>query len=551
MIFPEGRLNVTGGALMKVYDGPALIADKADAAVLPVRLDGVEFTPFSRLRGRLRRRWFPKVTITILPPRRLAISAELRGRARRRQAGAALYDVMSEMMARRPNPPSLFAALLEARRAHGGGRHILEDPATVPVSYDRAVAASFVLGRRLARGTDAGEKVGLMLPSSVGAALAFLGLQATGRVPAMLNHTSGIDGVLSACRTAGLRRVVTSRRFIELAKLAPLADQLAGAVQLQWLEDVRAEIGLVDKLYGAVARRLAGPLHRRRKIAAGDSAAVLFTSGSEGAPKAVALSHGNLLANRRQIAARVDFSPADLALNALPLFHSFGLTGGFLLPLLSGVRAFLYPSPLHYRIIPEIAYATGATILFGTDTFLAGYARRANPYDFYALRYVFAGAEPVREETRKAWAERFGKRILEGYGVTECSPVIAVNTPMHYRAGTVGRLLPLIEHRLEPVAGIERWRPAVRARPQCHGRLSSAAPRSRRRRRGWHDTGDIVTIDDEGSWRSSAVPSALPSSAARWSRSPRSSGSRRRRRRRRTTRSLLCPIRAAARSWCW
>jgi acyl-[acyl-carrier-protein]-phospholipid O-acyltransferase / long-chain-fatty-acid--[acyl-carrier-protein] ligase len=497
VIFPEGRLNVTGGALMKVYDGPALIADKAEAMVLPVRLDGVEFTRFSRLAGRLRRRWFPKVRITILPPRRLAVPAELRGRARRHQAGAALYDVMSEMMARRPNPPSLFAALLEARAAHGGGHRIIEDPATAPLSYDRTVVASFVLGRRLARGTARGDTIGLMLPNSAGAALAFLALQATGRVPAMLNHTAGVDGVLSACRTAGLRRVITSRRFIEFAKLAPLAERLAGEVELVWLEDVRERLRFIDKLYGAVARRFATPLHRRLGIAPSDPAVVLFTSGSEGAPKAVALSHANLLANRRQIAARIDFSPADLALNALPMFHSFGLTGGFLLPLLSGVRAFLYPSPLHYRIVPEIAYATGATILFGTDTFLAGYARRANPYDFYSLRYVFAGAEPVREETRKVWSERFGKRILEGYGVTECSPVIAVNTPMHYRAGTVGRFLPLVEHRLEPVAGIDDGgRLFVRGPNVMAGYLRGGAIEEPPD--GWYDTGDIVAIDPEG-----------------------------------------------------
>jgi acyl-[acyl-carrier-protein]-phospholipid O-acyltransferase/long-chain-fatty-acid--[acyl-carrier-protein] ligase len=336
-----------------------------------------------------------------------------------------------------------------------------------------------------------------MLPNSAGAALAFLALQATGRVPAMLNHTAGVDGVLSACRTAGLRRVVTSRRFVELAKLAPLAERLGGEVELVWLEDVRERLRLIDKVYGAAALRFAAPLHRRLGIRPDDPAAVLFTSGSEGTPKAVALSHANLLANRRQIAARVDFSPADLALNALPMFHSFGLTGGFLLPLLSGVRAFLYPSPLHYRIVPEIAYATGATILFGTDTFLAGYARRANPYDFYSVRYVFAGAEPVREETRKVWSERFGKRILEGYGVTECSPVIAVNTPMHYRAGSVGRFLPLVEHRLQPVAGIDAGgRLFVRGPNVMAGYLRGGAIEELPD--GWYDTGDIVTVDPEG-----------------------------------------------------
>ena len=188
------------------------------------------------------------------------------------------------------------------------------------------------------------------------------------------------------------------------------------------------------------------------------------------------LSHANLLANRRQLAARVDFSPADHLLNALPMFHSFGLTGGFLLPLLVR-RAGCFST--RRRCItgscPSWPTSIGATILFGTDTFLAGYARAANPYDFYALRYVFAGAEPVREETRRIWAERFGKRILEGYGVTECSPVIAVNTPMHFKAGTVGRLLPLMEHRLEPFRN-RRVRAAIAGRRRAR---SAAAARAR------------------------------------------------------------------------
>jgi acyl-[acyl-carrier-protein]-phospholipid O-acyltransferase/long-chain-fatty-acid--[acyl-carrier-protein] ligase len=500
VIFPEGRLNVTGGALMKVYDGPALIADKGEAMVLPVRLDGVEFTPFSRQGGRLRRRWFPKVTITLYEPRRLEIPPALRGRARRQRAGLMLYDLMSEMMARRGDPPDLFGAFLAARAAHGGRHPILADPTAGPFGYDRVVAASLVLGRRLARMAGKGEAVGLMVPNSIGAAIAFLGLEAFGRVPAMLNHTAGADAVLSACRTAGLRAVVTSRRFIELAKLENLVERLAAAVEIVWLEDLRGQLGLIDKIYGLFAPRVAARRHRRRGIAASDPAAILFTSGSEGAPKGVVLSHANLLANRRQIAARVDFSPSDQVLNALPMFHSFGLTAGFLLPVLAGVRVFLYPSPLHYRIVPELAYGIGATLLFGTDTFLAGYARAANPYDFYALRYVFAGAEPVREETRRVWAERFGKRILEGYGVTECSPVIAVNTPMHFKAGTVGRLLPLIEHRIDSVPGIAEGGllllrgPNVMSgylRPEEPGIVSPP-------QEGWHDTGDIVRIDDEG-----------------------------------------------------
>jgi acyl-[acyl-carrier-protein]-phospholipid O-acyltransferase/long-chain-fatty-acid--[acyl-carrier-protein] ligase len=316
----------------------------------------------------------------------------------------------------------------------------------------------------------------------------------------MLNHTAGADAVLSACRTARVRTLVTSRRFIEMAKLEGLATQLSGAVEIVWLEDLRGRLGLIDKLYGLVAPRVAGWRHRRLGIVTTDPAVILFTSGSEGAPKGVVLSHANLLANCRQLAARVDFSPADHLLNVLPMFHSFGLTAGFLLPLLSGVRIFLYPSPLHYRIVPELAYGVGATLLFGTDTFLAGYARVASPYDFYALRYVFAGAEAVRDETRRVWSERFGKRILEGYGVTECSPVIAVNTPMHFKAGTVGRLLPLIEHRLDPVPGIaEGGRLLLRGPNVMAGYLRAEQPGVLAPpEKGWHDTGDIVHIDDEG-----------------------------------------------------
>jgi acyl-[acyl-carrier-protein]-phospholipid O-acyltransferase/long-chain-fatty-acid--[acyl-carrier-protein] ligase len=494
VIFPEGRITVTG-ALMKIYEGPGMIADKAGADILPVRIDGAQYTPFSRLRGKLRLRLFPKITLTLLPPRRFAVPETLRGRARRQAAGRALYDVMTELVfATCDWRRTLFAALVEARAIHGGKAIVVEDPERRPISYDRLVAGSLALGRRLARLTAPGERVGLLLPNAAGAAVAFFALQATGRVVALLNFTTGLANMQAACRAAEIRTVVTSRRFLELAKLGETAAGLG--VRLVLLEDLRDEIRLADKLYALAGRKLAARLRGARGPSAAP-AVVLFTSGSEGTPKGVVLSHENILANRYQLASVVDFSPTDTVFNALPIFHSFGLTGGLLLPLLSGVKTFLYPSPLHFRIVPELAYDANATILFGTDTFLAGYARTANPYDFYSVRYVFAGAERVRDETRRAWSEKFGIRILEGYGATETAPVIAVNTPMHFRAGTVGRPLPALELRLEPVPGIaEGGRLVLRGPNVMLGYLRADRPGVLEPPPdGWYDTGDIVKLD--------------------------------------------------------
>jgi acyl-[acyl-carrier-protein]-phospholipid O-acyltransferase/long-chain-fatty-acid--[acyl-carrier-protein] ligase len=501
VIFPEGRITATG-ALMKVYEGPGLVADKAEAEVVPIRIDGAQFTHFSRLKGKLRRRLFPKITITILEPRRLAVPAEARGRERRRLIGDALYEVMSDMMFEVHNQrrETLFEALLEARALHGRGKAVLEDIERKALGYDRLVLGAMVLGRPLARATSRQEAVGLMLPNVAGAAVCFFALQVYGRVPAMLNFTSGAANLVSACRTARIRTVLTSRRFVEQAGLEEAAAALAAQVRLVYLEDLRAEIGVFDKLAGLFARGFAGSIHGKLAVDPAEPALVLFTSGSEGSPKGVVLSHDNILSNCRQLAARVDFNPTDVVFNALPVFHSFGLTGGMLLPLFSGIRTFMYPSPLHYRIVPELVYASNATIMFGTDTFLTGYARTAHPYDFFAMRYVFAGAEKLRDETRRAWMDKFGLRILEGYGSTECAPVLAVNSPMHFKPGTVGRLLPGIRHRLEPVPGVEEGGRLVISGPNVMlGYLKAERPGELEPPAdGWYDTGDIVDIDGEG-----------------------------------------------------
>ena len=501
VIFPEGRITVTG-ALMKVFDGPGMVADKAEAPIVPVRLDGPQLTPFSYLKGKARQRLFPKITLTVLPARRFAIEGEMSARARRAEAGRRLYDTMSAMIFdTSQTQTTLFAALCDARAIHGGTTLVVEDVQRTPLSYDRLITAAGLLGKRLAAGTGPGEAVGVLLPNVSGAIVTFFGLTAMGRVPAMLNFTAGITNLRSACDTARINRIVTARAFVEQAKLGDtIAALIANGRTVLYLEDLVVTISTAEKLFAAFTSRRAAARHARIGGAPDDPAVILFTSGSEGTPKGVVLTHRNLLSNIAQVGARIDFSESDVVLNALPVFHSFGLTGGTLLPLLNGIRTVFYPSPLHYRIVPALAYDANATILFGTDTFLAGYARMAHSYDFYSLRYIFAGAERVRDETRRTYAEKFGLRILEGYGATECAPVIAVNTPMHFQSGTVGRLLPGMEARLEPVPGItEGGRLYVRGPNVMAGYFLSIAPgQLQAPDQGWHDTGDIVTIDSSG-----------------------------------------------------
>ena len=506
VIFPEGRVTTTG-SLMKIYEGPGLIADKSGATVLPIAIDGAKFTPFSYLEKQGHIVWFPRIKLTILSPVKFDADDEIHGHDRRKLSATWMQDIMYLLTYSSFNHrTTIFAAMLNAAERFGKDRLILEDINREPISYKQLLTKAMILGRVIRKNTETDEHVGIMMPNVIGTSVTFLAVQYAARVPAMINFTGGIQTILRSCETGKIKTIYTSRKFIENADLQELATALEDKVCLIYLEDFRDRISVIDKLAGLI--RSFYPVAHYRRISKGispdDPAVILFTSGSEGSPKGVVLSHSNILSNYAQVSCHINFTPQDLIFSCLPLFHTFGLNAGFLMPLFGGSKVFLYPTPLHYRIIPELIHEMEATILFGSNTFFKGYARHAHHYDFHTLRYAVAGAEKLRDETQQTWMEKFGIRIYQGYGVTETSPVISVNTPMESKPGAVGRPVSKMTYYLQPVEGIEEGgRLFVRGPNIMLGYLLAdtdgeiQAPASDRGS-GWYDTGDIARVDDDG-----------------------------------------------------
>lgn len=498
VIFPEGRISLTG-RLMKMYEGAGKIADMGNAGIIPVRIEGAEYSPFSRMDRAIRRRLFPKITIVICPPEKISISDAVRGKARREILRRSVYNIMTHTAYKTSATDlTLYESLHEAIKVYGGKHDVLEDVERSPANLQRVLLGSVVLGRAL-RSHLVGENIGVMLPNAVGTAITFYSLQYLGAVAAMVNFTMGVESLRSSLRAANIKTILTSKKFIKLAQLEHVISAINSQVKVVYLEDLKTEITLSDKIKGMlIAKSRVGLLKYQRSSQ--QPAVVLFTSGSEGSPKGVVLSHKNLLANTAQVRASIDFTPKDRFFNALPVFHSFGLGVGLVLPVTSGIRTFLYPSPLHYKIIPELIYDTHSTVMFGTDTFLSGYAKHADPEDFQSTRYVVAGAEKLKTATKQLWMNRFGVRIFEGYGVTETSPALSINTYSYYKEGTVGRFLPGIRYKLETVEGIKQGgRLWVQGENVMMGYLKVDRPGVLQPTSdGWHDTGDIVDIDEAG-----------------------------------------------------
>ncbi|WP_395648297.1 AMP-binding protein [Terricaulis sp.] len=393
---------------------------------------------------------------------------------------------------------TLFEALLRARDLKGGKFQILEDHDRKPLSYDDIVRAAFALGGKLDTLIKKSETAGILLPTGVGCTVTFFALHAIGRTPAMLNFTAGIMNLRSAIEQANVRKILTSKLFIKKAGLEQLAAELSKHARLIYLEDVRKSVDLGDKLIALVKGSF--PRLFAAKANPDDTGVILFTSGSYGTPKGAVLSHANIVGNCEQAYAHVPFDPNWSFFCPLPMFHCFGLTGGVMLPLFTGHKTFLFPSPLQVKEIPKLIRDTGANVFFATDTFAMQYARNAADGDLNCIQIMVCGAERVKPETRELYLQRFGVELLEGYGATEASPVIAVNVPGHNKHGTVGQFLPDIEYRLESVPGIDGGKKLfVRGPNVMRGYLDPTKPFGiDLLPQGWHDTGDVVDVDDEG-----------------------------------------------------
>jgi acyl-[acyl-carrier-protein]-phospholipid O-acyltransferase/long-chain-fatty-acid--[acyl-carrier-protein] ligase len=497
VLFAEGRLSRTG-CLMKLFDGTGFLLHKTGAKVITCYLRGAHRLPFSPNKDQ--KRWFPKVTAhfseVLTPPHlehlsttqsRTLLTNWLRDRMILQQ-----FDTEMKF-----GPATLPEAIIATARAKP--KHIVLEDITAPLSYRRLLVGARLLGEQFARRlAPASRRVGVLLPNVNALPVSLLALWAVGRIPALLNYSTGSAVMLACCQLAGLKQIITSRAFIEKARLK--LEPLTGAgVELIYMEDVRQGLSGFDKLRTLLRVRMAPASILRAPASAEDVAAILFTSGSEGVPKGVELTHANILSNMRQMLSVIDLQDWDRVFNALPIFHSFGLTIGTLLPLVRGCSVMLYPSPLQYRVVPTAFYQKDATIMFATNTFLNGYARKAHPLDWRSLRYMFAGAEKLQDATAATWAQKFGVRVLEGYGATECSPCISANTPLRAKHGSAGMFMPGIEWKLEPIEGVtEGGRLFVRGPNVMRGYLNADANAAFQKLGGWYDTGDIARVDEEG-----------------------------------------------------
>jgi len=366
------------------------------------------------------------------------------------------------------------------------------------VSYSKALIASLILSEKF-KAYPKGF-LGIMIPTSAGCALAFLGALMSGRVPVMVNYSTGAaSNAEYAQRTCGFRTIVTSRALLEKIN-CPFVDGMV------FIEDIMAGISVTDKIKAGILSKLPVPMILR-KVHGGsedDNLVILFTSGSEKDPKAVQLTHRNIASNIMSFSNVFEMSDKDRMLANLPYFHIFGLTGNLWTPLYHGMTIVAYANPLDFKTICTVIREEKATIVLGTPSFLWGYLRRSEPGDFKSIRVLVSGADKCPDLLREEFLKRHGLVLYEGYGTTETSPVISANTPVDRRSGSVGKVVPDVQVRIENYETGEDCRPGEVGRIMVRGDLvmkgyyNDFEETSMRIRHGWYDTGDMGYFDEDG-----------------------------------------------------
>ncbi|WP_096201785.1 AMP-binding protein [Bacillus sp. FJAT-45350] len=483
LLFPEMRVS-RNGRVMKVYQEFALIAKRLEATIYPIIIEAPE-QKTNAIQSQIGN--FLDKTPSIHIGRPFSLDSD----DKEVNAGT-IYRQLTTLYVNNTLKKglNLFNELLEKTKRFDQQKIMVKDP-TSELSYRKLLIGIQVLSSKL-ESTLTDKQVGVLLPSAIGHVVTLFSLFKIGITPAILNFTMGHRTMLDCCETANLKTILTSKQFIEKGELHELIAVLKKeGLQIIYLEDIKEGVSSKDKLIG-----LKNYASSQRAVKS-ENEIILFTSGSENKPKGVVLTHDQLYANIEQAMAVMDLGTHDRMLNPLPMFHSFGLTIGTFLPILSGIPLVIYPSPIQYKVIPELIYQEDITLLLSTPTFLNGYGKNAQPFDLHTLRYAIAGAESVKEETKELFYNKFGIRILEGYGATEASPLIALNTPMFTKAGSVGKVIPTLDYKVEKVEGIESGGslhikgPNIMKGYLIHGK--GFIPHE-----GWYNTGDVVDLDEHG-----------------------------------------------------
>jgi acyl-[acyl-carrier-protein]-phospholipid O-acyltransferase / long-chain-fatty-acid--[acyl-carrier-protein] ligase len=393
---------------------------------------------------------------------------------------------------------SLVEQFIRTAKAHEGKLAIVDRATNQRVTYRDALLRALILSHAF-RKYEKGM-IGVMIPTSAGAMYTVIGAVMSGRTPVMINYSTGAaQNCEMAQRRLAFRTIVTSRALLDKIK-CPEVDGMV------FIEDLAAAVSPLAKLQGFLrvsmsADRISRQVHQCRDD---DHAVILFTSGSEKEPKAVPLSHRNIAANVEGMHQVLEFGPKDTILGNLPLFHVFGLNTHLWLPLTNGMTVVTFANPLEFRAIAAAIREEGVTMVVGTPTFLSGYLQKSEPGDFATVRLLITGADKCPEALRAGFLERHGKVLLEGYGTTETSPVISVNSPEHNRPGSVGKVLPNVDVRMEhyetgEACGVNAiGKILVRGDSVMSAYFDDFEATALSRRHGWYDTGDMGYRDEDG-----------------------------------------------------